>query len=137
MKRPLDPPGWAPDLVPPVTAEAKRLARNKRARQRNAEKARIRDAAKPKKPFRVPRAPREPKPRKRPAPRRVMAMRSWRRLLVLLLIQAGQNKTREISALLSTDPTSVAQSICELKRMGILPSQIGRTPIASRVQPKR
>jgi hypothetical protein len=132
-----EPPGWTPDLVPAVDRRVKERLRQrrKRERERYAEKARARDALKPKKPLRVPRQPRAPKPprerRGRVGPRG-MAMRHWRRTLVLILIRAGHTQTREISALLNTDPTSVAQSICELKRLGALPSQIGRTPIRAK-----
>jgi hypothetical protein len=103
-------------------------ARRKRQREKYAEKARARDALKPKKPLRVPRQPRAPKPPRERRGRfgpRGMAMRHWRRTLVLILIRAGHTKTREISAVLGTDPTAVAQSICELKRLGALPSQKG------------
>lgn len=54
---------------------------------------------------------------------------AWLRFLTLSYIARGPYRVRDISRTLGTDPTSVAQAICELKHMGLLPSQIGRTPI--------
>ena len=138
MTRDREPPGWVPDLVGDKARKAKARLRERKKRQRakSAEKARARDALKPKKPLPAPK-PRlgRPRPKTSTAPGKhyiAITAGAWRRMLVLALIKAGVEKTRAISAALSTDPTSVAQAISELKRLGALPSQIGRTPIRAK-----
>lgn len=78
-----------------------------------------------------PRAKERP-PRQRKRRSYPISVKTWRRALVFMLLDAGVSEVRKISARLGTDPTSVAQSICELKRLGALPSQIGRTPIKAK-----
>lgn len=135
-----DPPEWKPDLVrAPLTPEQKRLARNKYQRDcyaRKISERRVHQKAsyvivthRPP----LTKRPSGPRTPTRPGAHLIrLTAGAWLRFLVLSYIARGPYRVRDISRTLGTDPTSVAQSICELKRMGLLPSQLGRTPTRSR-----
>jgi len=123
-----------PTHLTPQTRRAARSARLKREREElNRRVAELRASGafqikinRP--PAKAPK-PREPRPKKK----RVwpISRRTWGRALVLMYICQGPFRVRDISATLATDPTTVAQAICELRHLGLLPSQPGRTQTRS------